>query len=284
MNGGGGASNNAGSAGNGAAGGGIDEIRCAANQPVCDGNRATICNDTGDGYTIAGEACTSTQTCVAGSCEELECAPNERFCEGAVVRKCADNGLSSTEVTSCARHEYCDAASATCKTGVCSPGEPACDGTRATTCNASGSDFEAGGKLHLYGDLHRWRMRAAGVQAQLDLLPGPRREDLLADGPELDGGRNLCRQGLCRSRQRCELHGRVRPGPGQMLGQWRADVQCQRRLGRCGGLSGDRAALHGRRVQGTAQLLRAQQRLRRERHRQLLLLVCHSWRHLQPQQ
>jgi hypothetical protein len=62
------------------------------------------------------------------------------------VRKCAGNGLSSTEVTTCASNEYCDAASATCKTGICAPGEPACDGTRATTCNASGSDYEAGGK------------------------------------------------------------------------------------------------------------------------------------------
>jgi len=129
----------------GASGAGGTGVHCAAGQPVCDGERATVCNDAGDGYADAGEKCAATQRCIAGTCEDLECAPKERFCEGATVRQCAASGLSSTEVSTCASHEYCDAMSATCKTGVCAPGEPACDGTRATTCNASGSDFEAGG-------------------------------------------------------------------------------------------------------------------------------------------
>jgi formylglycine-generating enzyme required for sulfatase activity len=136
-------SGSSGASGSGGTGG--SGIHCAAGEAVCDGDRATRCNDEGDGYADAGEECGATQLCIAGSCEELECAPNERFCEGATVRRCAASGLSSTEVSTCASHEYCDAASATCKTGVCAPGEPACDGTRATTCNASGSDFEAGG-------------------------------------------------------------------------------------------------------------------------------------------
>ena len=81
-----------------------------------------------------------------GSCEELECAPNERFCEGDVVRKCAGSGLSSTEVTTCASHEYCDAASATCKTGVCSPGSRLATGRKPRPATPAAPTSKRAGK------------------------------------------------------------------------------------------------------------------------------------------
>src|SRR6478736_4325038 len=118
---------------------------CTPNQPACDGNRATTCNAEGTGYLAAGLKCSSKQTCLAGACEDQECSPGANFCTGSTVRKCADDGLSSDETTTCAKNQYCDVASATCKTGVCAPNQPACDGQRATLCTSSGDGYVAGG-------------------------------------------------------------------------------------------------------------------------------------------
>jgi sulfatase modifying factor 1 len=133
-------------AADGGSGGVPPEVSCVPNQPVCDGDRATFCNAMGTGYEDAGTMCSSTQTCSAGICEARECAPSLRFCDGSSVRLCTENGLSSKAVESCASGRYCDVGTATCMTGMCSPGQPACDGARATTCNAEGSGYVAGGK------------------------------------------------------------------------------------------------------------------------------------------
>ena len=53
------------------------------------------------------------------------------------LRKCAGNGLSSDEVMPCGTNQYCDVASSACKTGVCAPNQPACDGKRATEREAN---------------------------------------------------------------------------------------------------------------------------------------------------
>jgi len=47
----------------------------------------------------------------------------------------------------CGSNQYCDAASASCKTGICAPNQPACDGTRATLCTANGDGYVAGGTV-----------------------------------------------------------------------------------------------------------------------------------------
>lgn len=131
----------------GSAEGGSPTQVCVPDEPACDGNKATSCNAEGTGYLPGGLKCSSKQTCLAGACEELECTPSARFCSGSAVRQCADDGLSSQEAEACKTDEYCDAASATCKTGVCAPNAPACDGSRATVCDASGSGFVAGGTV-----------------------------------------------------------------------------------------------------------------------------------------
>lgn len=128
-------------------GGDGSDISCAPDQPLCVGNQTAICNSVGDGYTAEAVSCSATQICVAGACEERECAPGERFCSGSAVRECASDGLSSAELEACATDHYCDTATAQCLPGTCSPNAPSCDGNRATTCNAEGSGYAAGGTL-----------------------------------------------------------------------------------------------------------------------------------------
>jgi hypothetical protein len=115
-------------------GGALDEpaVVCSPGQAVCLENIPTSCNENGDGYVAGGDACTNDKVCVAGICEMQECAPDVSFCSAGTLRKCADNGLSSEQVEVCGAGKFCDVASASCKTGVCAPDEPTCDGQRAT--------------------------------------------------------------------------------------------------------------------------------------------------------
>jgi formylglycine-generating enzyme len=134
-----------GEAGGGGEGGGLPPVMvCTPNSTVCEGNAVKTCDAEGLGFD-SGVACSATQTCAGGECENHECEPKARFCSGAEVRLCADNGLSSSTAEACGQGKYCDSASATCKTGVCAANQPACDGNRATTCNAQGSGYAAGG-------------------------------------------------------------------------------------------------------------------------------------------
>jgi formylglycine-generating enzyme required for sulfatase activity len=87
------------------------------------------------------------EMCVAGECVTRECEAASSFCSGNTVRKCADDGLSSQELDTCTAGEYCEAQSASCVPGTCAPNQPACDGNRATVCNANGSGYEAGGMV-----------------------------------------------------------------------------------------------------------------------------------------
>jgi formylglycine-generating enzyme required for sulfatase activity len=89
--------------------------------------------------------CSSRATCKAGACEDHECTSSARFCSGSELRDCAEDGLSSEPVETCGSGTFCDAPSGECQPGVCAPSQPACDGNRATTCNADGSGFAAGG-------------------------------------------------------------------------------------------------------------------------------------------
>jgi hypothetical protein len=81
--------------------------------------------------------------CAGASCRSAECSPSARFCDGDRVRRCADDGLSSSLEAMCTPDQHCQQGA--CRSGVCEAGEPACNGTIATTCNASGSGFEEGG-------------------------------------------------------------------------------------------------------------------------------------------
>ncbi|HEY0469751.1 MAG TPA: SUMF1/EgtB/PvdO family nonheme iron enzyme [Polyangiaceae bacterium] len=126
-------------------GGGNAENVCTPTQPVCNGNLATTCNGDGTGYLAGGLQCSSKQVCVSGACQDQECTPSASFCASNSVRNCAANGLSSALVATCATGQYCDAASPSCKTGICAPDQPACDGNRATVCTHIGDGYAAGG-------------------------------------------------------------------------------------------------------------------------------------------
>jgi formylglycine-generating enzyme len=120
---------------------------CVANQPTCDGNGTAICNANGTGYLATGARCLPHQTCLAGVCHDQQCEPSTSFCSGNSLRRCADDGLASAELAACGDDHYCDAASASCKADVCAPNRAVCDGRVATTCNAVGSGYVAGGTL-----------------------------------------------------------------------------------------------------------------------------------------
>jgi hypothetical protein len=118
---------------------------CEPGQTYCDGTRVVECS--ADGLTVLSETdCSSTsQLCFQGACSNLVCVPDLTFCDANTLRRCAADGLSSSVLDTCTTTEWCDAAGSACQPQVCSPGEPACDGTRATTCNATGSGYSAGG-------------------------------------------------------------------------------------------------------------------------------------------
>jgi hypothetical protein len=117
---------------------------CTPNQPVCNGSIATTCNADGTGYLAGGTACADAgKACHEGAC--TVCWPTTYFCSGSAVRQCAAGGMSSVVYRTCASSEYCDSATAACKAQVCAPNQPVCNGNTATTCNAEGSDYAAGG-------------------------------------------------------------------------------------------------------------------------------------------
>ncbi len=118
--------------------------KCTPNQLLCVGNTAKKCNGNGSDYVSAGVDC-GASLCVAGVCKTPACALAERKCEGEDVYECASDRLSWTLRQDCASGTYCDAASPQCKTWACTPSQPACDGTTASTCNGNGSGYLAGG-------------------------------------------------------------------------------------------------------------------------------------------
>jgi hypothetical protein len=71
--------------------------------------------------------------------------PSSQLCDGNVLRLCSSDGLTSQSLGTCAPGTYCDPDAATCVAGVCAASEPACSGSVATDCNATGTGYEAGG-------------------------------------------------------------------------------------------------------------------------------------------
>ena len=119
---------------------------CAPGQPACDGNRATTCNSMGSGFNPGGTVCdAATQSCSGGGCMARVCSPGPARCVGSNVMQCSPDGLVDSVIDSCTSNEYCDAVTATCRTLLCTPNQPACDANVATTCNALGSGYLPGG-------------------------------------------------------------------------------------------------------------------------------------------
>lgn len=111
---------------------------CAANQPACDGNRATTCNGNGSGYVAGGTTCQSNQTCQTGVCETQVCIPSEVYCENQSVKTCSANGLASNLTATCS-NQTCVESGATAKCqGECAPQQRRCSGGRPQVCGAQG--------------------------------------------------------------------------------------------------------------------------------------------------
>ena len=125
---------------------------CTENSPTCDGDTTGVCSSDGASIdTSAGTDCSSLLevACYQGSCISKVCDPNGgTFCQDGGVRNCTSNGTSSTFVRTCSSSYYCkDTGAASCALKLCTAGSPACDSNRATTCNAEGSGYEAGGTV-----------------------------------------------------------------------------------------------------------------------------------------
>lgn len=119
---------------------------CTPNEPACSGDIATTCNAEGSGFAAGGVDCSSSSlVCSAGECKTQVCEPNTAFCGAGAVRRCSDDGLFSTVVQTCGSSQYCDDASAACKAQICTPGAAVRSGDTATSCNAEGSGYTAGG-------------------------------------------------------------------------------------------------------------------------------------------
>ena len=118
---------------------------CVANQPVCEGDVATICAEDGSGPTSRldwGSDCSADgQVCYAGHCaEKLSCRAGERVCVDEDVYLCAADGVGVTLFQHCAA-EACNAASATCQPvpQACKAGERFCQDGDVYQCRPSGS-------------------------------------------------------------------------------------------------------------------------------------------------
>ncbi len=119
--------------------------RCTAGAVECADNQVVTCS--ADGLRVlSAVSCRPEQVCAGGACQDRACVPSTRFCKADGVHDCAADGLSATLVTSCGGGQYCDdSGEATCKTGVCAPDEPACDGNAATVCNEAGAGYVSAG-------------------------------------------------------------------------------------------------------------------------------------------
>ncbi len=151
-----------------AAGSGYTGTSCYSNQTCVEGEQATCqdwvctpgateCNTAAtevitcaaDGLSIeASIDCTATdELCYDGTCQDLVCPPFEYFCQDNAIYYCYSDGMTSYLSQSCPTGQFCDASgtSVQCVDLLCEPEAPACDGSLATTCNAAGDGYEAGG-------------------------------------------------------------------------------------------------------------------------------------------
>lgn len=121
---------------------------CAAGSTGCAGTKIGTCDAQGSGYTAGSVDCADApgMTCVAGQCVAQVCDPTQPLhCDYSTLFRCNEFGSARTTVEYCGRWTTCVASPGYCAPTVCRAGEGACDGQRATTCNADGSAFLPGG-------------------------------------------------------------------------------------------------------------------------------------------
>jgi hypothetical protein len=139
------------------------EAACLSEQPMCDGNVATVCAADGSGPEAGGTDCSEMmQSCVGGSCVDEGCTPSSKFCYAGDVYLCgAGGGSDATLLVDCDANQVCDGALGACRPKLCEPMAFGCDGTRVVRCNPYGSGIEqsdvdcaASGEVCVSGECH----------------------------------------------------------------------------------------------------------------------------------
>jgi hypothetical protein len=118
----------------GTGGGTVEDDLCHANQPVCNGDLATFCDDTGTKYLPGGKDCSlyPGERCRAGSCS---CEPALASCNGIEQDGCETDLTKSPDncgdcgVVCSANHVPTRSCNGTCN-GACAPGFADCDGDK----------------------------------------------------------------------------------------------------------------------------------------------------------
>lgn len=122
-----------------------EPVGCDPSQPLCSGNFATVCADDGSGPVSGGIDCENLdEVCFEGACLPERCT-DEYVCQQGDLYRCEDNGTTLRLSGECGRPELCDAEAGLCLPEVCTPGDPICNGTIATTCDETGAGYEPGG-------------------------------------------------------------------------------------------------------------------------------------------
>jgi hypothetical protein len=120
---------------------------CAPGQTRCEGNVVIACDGNGQGSSTM-DCGDSDQSCFEGECLPTVCNLGDTSCGvNNEILECIANGTATQSTGFCLAAQYCDpgdGTSAICVPDVCEQGEPACIGSLAGTCNASGSGLEPG--------------------------------------------------------------------------------------------------------------------------------------------
>ena len=113
---------------------------CSANQPLCDGNVAKVCNADGSWPQTGGTDC-ADKVCDpnSGTCKAKVCEPYTYYCKTGDIYYC-ENGQAEFPSQNCASDTTCQpqAGGASCVPYPCTPGETACLGNKVGTCSADG--------------------------------------------------------------------------------------------------------------------------------------------------
>lgn len=120
---------------------------CEPHSRRCGDERdALVCAGDGTSWNTAVDCDDRGQRCYFGGCRSLSCRPGQAFCDESGMRLCDSTGTMPGLSASCDAGHYCDPSTLACEAGVCAPNRPVCNGTIATTCNADGTGFVAGGE------------------------------------------------------------------------------------------------------------------------------------------
>ncbi len=117
---------------------------CQANQPLCDGNVAKVCNADGT-WPQTGTDCGADKYCDpnSGACKTKVCEPYTYYCKNGDVYYCdyfGFPGQGESLIQNCASDSTCKVQdnSASCVPYPCPPGETACLGNKVGKCADDG--------------------------------------------------------------------------------------------------------------------------------------------------